>query len=470
MGNNFSHQLDNILRTVGMVADQNNLETYVIGGYVRDLILKIPSKDMDFVVAGSGIELAERVGQRLGCKRDVVVFKNFGTAMIKYRNIELEFVGARKESYNKNSRKPEVQAGTIKDDQLRRDFTINALAISLNEKTFGNLTDPFNGLNDLRNKIIRTPTDPDITFSDDPLRMMRAIRFACRLNFTIEPNTEQAIIKNRERIKIVSTERIIDEINKFMVLEKPSRGWLLMLKTGLLDIILPQLSKLKGVEIREGCGHKDNFYHTMQVLDNVAASSDNIWLRWAALFHDIAKPNVKKFINGAWTFHSHEFLGAKMIPSLFKSLKLPLGEPMKYVQKLVGMHHRAIPISNKEITDSAVRRLMYDAGDDLDDLLLLCEADITSKIEEKRTKFLNNYQIVREKIKQLEQKDFLRTWQPPIDGNYIMKVFDIAPGRLVGQIKDRIKNAILDGEIENSFQAAEKLMFDEGKKYGLTVK
>lgn len=470
MGNNFSHQLDNILRTVGMVADQNNLETYVIGGYVRDLILKIPSKDMDFVVAGSGIELAERVGQRLGCKRDVVVFKNFGTAMIKYRNIELEFVGARKESYNKNSRKPEVQAGTIKDDQLRRDFTINALAISLNEKTFGELTDPFNGLNDLRNKIIRTPTDPDITFSDDPLRMMRAIRFACRLNFTIEPNTEQAIIKNRERIKIVSTERIIDEINKFMVLEKPSRGWLLMLKTGLLDIILPQLSKLKGVEIREGCGHKDNFYHTMQVLDNVAASSDNIWLRWAALFHDIAKPNVKKFINGAWTFHSHEFLGAKMIPSLFKSLKLPLGEPMKYVQKLVGMHHRAIPISNKEITDSAVRRLMYDAGDDLDDLLLLCEADITSKIEEKRTKFLNNYQIVREKIKQLEQKDFLRTWQPPIDGNYIMKVFDIAPGRLVGQIKDRIKNAILDGEIENSFQAAEKLMFDEGKKYGLTVK
>jgi poly(A) polymerase len=465
---NFTHKLDNpIFGHIAAVAKATGFETYVIGGFVRDLLLGIPSKDMDFVVAGSGIDFAQKVGEHLKCKRDVVVYRNFGTAMLKYKGTELEFVGARKESYDRRSRKPVVENGTIEDDQKRRDFTINAMAISMNNDNFGELTDPFNGVRDLENGIIRTPLDPDITFSDDPLRMMRAVRFACRLGFRIEQDTEEAITRNKERISIVSMERICEELNKIMATAKPSAGFILLEKTGLLELILPQLCKLKGVEIKEGRGHKDNFFHTMQVLDNVAAASDNIWLRWAALFHDIAKPNVKKFINGTWTFHSHEFIGAKMIPAIFKHLKLPLDSKMKFVQKMVGMHHRAIPISNNEITDSAVRRLMYDAGEDLDDLMILCEADITSKIEEKKTKFLNNYKIVRHKIKELEQKDFIRTWQPPIDGNYIMESFGLKPCRLVGEIKDCIKDSILDGKIENSFDAAYQLMLAKGAENGL---
>ncbi len=466
---NLRHKLTNpVFGQIAQVANSNKLETYVIGGYVRDLILDIPSKDIDFVVAGSGIDLAQKVADYLHCK-NVQYFKNFGTAMVRYRGVELEFVGARKESYDRNSRKPIVENGTIHDDQLRRDFTINALAISLNQSNFGELTDPFDGLGDLQRGIIRTPLDPDITFSDDPLRMLRAIRFACRLNFTIFKETEEAIARNAKRLEIVSKERIVDELNKIMATAKPSRGFMLLMQTGLLDLILPQLVKLKGVEIKEGKGHKDNFLHTLQVLDNVASMSDNIWLRWAALFHDIAKPNVKKFVNGTWTFHSHEFLGAKMIPQIFKQMKLPLNEKMKYVQKLVGMHHRAIPISNDEITDSAVRRLIYDAGDDLDDLLILCRADITSKIEEKRNRFLNNYNIVGQKIKELEAKDFRRNWQPPIDGNYIMRTFDIQPCRSVGVIKDCIKDSILDGKIENSFEAAYDLMIQKGGELGLTA-
>ncbi len=468
---NLKHKLNHpIFHQISQVAETAGLETYVIGGFVRDLLLGIPSKDMDFVVAGSGIEFAQKVGEHLGCRRNVVVYRNFGTAMLKYKGTELEFVGARKESYDRNSRKPIVEDGTIDDDQKRRDFTINALAISMNAKNFGELTDPFDGLKDLENKIIRTPLDPDITFSDDPLRMLRAVRFACRLGFKIEEKTEEALFRNRERLKIVSKERICEELNKIMATNKPSTGFIQLEKSGLLELILPQLCKLKGVEIKEGRGHKDNFFHTMQVLDNVAANSDNLWLRWSALFHDIAKPNVKKFINGTWTFHSHEFLGAKMIPGIFKELKLPLDAKMKFVQKMVGMHHRAIPISNNEITDSAVRRLMYDAGEDLDDLMILCEADITSKIEEKKAKFLQNYKEVRRKIKALEEKDFRRTWQPPIDGNYIMEVFEIPPSRLVGEIKDCIKDSILDGKIENSFEAAYELMIKKGAEHGISPK
>jgi len=468
---NLKHKLNHpIFHQIAQVAASAGLETYVIGGFVRDLLLGIPSKDMDFVVAGSGIEFAQKVGEHLGCRRNVVVYRNFGTAMLKYKGIELEFVGARKESYDRNSRKPIVENGTIDDDQKRRDFTINALAISMNPQNFGELTDPFNGLSDLDNKIIRTPLDPDITFSDDPLRMLRAVRFACRLGFKIEEKTEEALFRNRERLSIISKERICEELNKIMATAKPSTGFIQLEKSGLLELIIPQLCKLKGVEIKEGRGHKDNFFHTMQVLDNVAANSDNIWLRWSALFHDIAKPNVKKFINGTWTFHSHEFIGAKMIPGIFKELKMPLDTKMKFVQKMVGMHHRAIPISNNEITDSAVRRLMYDAGEDLDDLMILCEADITSKIEEKKAKFLQNYKEVRRKIKALEQKDFRRTWQPPIDGNYIMEVFQIPPSRLVGEIKDCIKDSILDGKIDNSFEAAYQLMLQKGAEHGITPK
>lgn len=452
---------------IAQVAAEKNIKVYVIGGYVRDLLLNIPCKDLDFVVQGSGIEFAEAVGHKLKCKQNVTVFKNFGTAMLRYKGIELEFVGARKESYNRNSRKPIVEEGTLEDDQKRRDFTVNALAISLNSEDYGELVDPFNGLEALKKGIIKTPLDADITFSDDPLRMLRAIRFACRLGFVIESETFNAITRNRDRIEIISKERIVDELDKIMMTKKPSIGFSLLDKCGLLEKILPSLAKLKGVEIKEGKGHKDNFLHTLQVVDNVAQNSDNMWLRYAALFHDIAKPNVKKFNGGTWTFHNHEFIGAKMIPQIFKSLKMPLNDRMKYVQKLVGMHHRAIPISNDEITDSAVRRLMYDAGEDLDDLLLLCEADITSKIEEKKLKFLNNYKTVRRKIKELEQKDFVRTWQPPVDGNLIMETFDLKPSRTVGEIKDVIKDAILDGKIENSFEAAYALMIELGEKHGL---
>ena len=462
------HRLNHpVFSSIAALAAQTNTKVYVIGGYVRDLLLNTPCKDMDFVVQGSGIEFAQALGKQLKCKNSVAVFKNFGTAMLRYKGLELEFVGARKESYNRNSRKPIVEDGTLEDDQKRRDFTINALAISLNAEDYGELTDPFDGLKDLQEKIIRTPLDPDITFSDDPLRMLRAIRFACRLGFTIETETFNALSRNRNRLEIISKERIVEELNKIMQTIKPSAGFILLDKSGLLEKILPQLSKLKGVEIKEGKGHKDNFLHTLQVLDNVAGVSDNIWLRYAALFHDIAKPNVKKFGGNTWTFHNHEFIGAKMIPQIFRTLKLPLDDRMKYVQKLVGMHHRAIPISNDEITDSAVRRLMYDAGEDLDDLLMLCEADITSKIEEKKQKFLNNYKTVRKKIKELEEKDFVRTWQPPVDGNLIMETFGLNPSRAVGIIKDFIKDAILDGQIENSFEAAYNLMLEKGKELNL---
>ncbi|MBR6279457.1 MAG: HD domain-containing protein [Bacteroidales bacterium] len=463
------HRLNHpVFSSISALAGETNTKVYVIGGYVRDLLLNIPCKDMDFVVQGSGIAFAEQLAKKLKCKQGVAVFRNFGTAMLRYKGLELEFVGARKESYNRNSRKPIVEDGTLEDDQKRRDFTVNALAISLNSEDYGELTDPFNGLKDLSEKIIRTPLDPDITFSDDPLRMLRAIRFACRLGFTIESETFKAIFRNRDRIEIISKERIVEELNKIMQTQKPSAGFMLLDKSGLLEKILPQLSKLKGVEIKEGKGHKDNFLHTLQVVDNVSSVSDNIWLRYAALFHDIAKPNVKKFSGNTWTFHNHEFIGAKMIPQIFKFLKMPLDDRMKYVQKLVGMHHRAIPISNDEITDSAVRRLMYDAGEDLDDLLMLCEADITSKIEEKKQKFLNNYKTVRKKIKELEEKDFVRTWQPPVDGNLIMETFGLKPSRTVGEIKDFIKDAILDGKIENSFEAAYNLMLEKGKEFQLT--
>lgn len=465
---NLRHKLDDpIFGHIAIVAERTGLETYVIGGFVRDLLLGIPSKDIDFVVAGSGIDFAQKVGEHLRCKRDVVVYRNFGTAMLRYKGRELEFVGARKESYDRGSRKPVVENGTIEDDQKRRDFTINAMAISMNKDNYGELTDPFDGVGDLHGGIIRTPLDPDTTFSDDPLRMLRAIRFACRLGFRIEEETEKSIARNKERISIVSMERIADELNKMIATNKPSQAFVLLEKTGLLEYIIPQLCRLRGVEVKDGRGHKEIFLHTLQVLDNVAAASENVWLRWAALFHDIAKPNVKKFINGTWTFHSHEFVGAKMVPALFKQLKLPLDSKMKYVQKMVGMHHRAIPISNDDISDSAVRRLMFDAGMDLDDLMILCEADITSKIEEKKIKFLNNYKIVRRKIKELEQKDFRRTWQPPIDGNYIMQTFDLRPCRLVGLIKDCIKDSILDGKIENTFEAARELMLRKGAENGL---
>ncbi len=456
-----------VFRIISLTAKESGTKVYVIGGYVRDLLLKKECKDLDFVVRGSGIDFARKVAKKLKCDKEIAVYKNFGTAMIHYKGVELEFVGARKESYNRNSRKPIVEEGTLEDDQKRRDFTINALAISLNEEDYGQLTDPFGGVEDLENKIIKTPLNPDETFSDDPLRMLRAIRFACRLGFRIQEETFEAIKKNKDRIEIVSKERIVDEISKIMLTEKPSKGFLMLDKCGLLEKIIPELSKLKGVEIREGKGHKDNFLHTLQVLDNVAISSQNLWLRFAALFHDIAKPLTKKFIGGTWTFHNHEFIGAKMIPQIFKNLKMPLNEKMKYVKKLVGMHHRAIPISNDEITDSAVRRLMYDAGEDLDDLLILCEADITSKIEEKKQKFLNNYQIVRKKIKELEQKDFVRTWQPPVDGNLIMETFNLKPCRIVGEIKDTIKDSILDGKIENTYEAAYKLMIELGEKRNL---
>lgn len=469
---NFKNKLESkYFKLLNQISEEKNIEVYVIGGWVRDLLLNIQSVDIDFVTNSSGIELAQNLASKLNVDSSKVsFFKNFGTAMIKYKGIELEFVGARKESYRRGSRKPIVEDGTIEDDQKRRDFTINALAISLNTNNLGELIDPFDGLKDLQNKIIKTPLEPNITFSDDPLRMLRAIRFACRLDFEIEENTFKAISNNAKRIEIVSKERIVDELNKIMATKKPSRGFDMLLKTGLLELIMPWLVKLKGVDVIDGRGHKDNFFHTMEVLDNVAVNSNNIWLRWSALLHDIGKPMVKKFTNGVWTFHSHEFVGAKMIPQIFKALKMPLNEKMKYVQKIVSMHHRAIPISNNDITDSAVRRLMYDAGEDLDDLMILCEADITSKIVGKREKFLQNYQIVRQKIKDLEQKDFVRTWQPPIDGNYIMETFDLKPSREVGLIKDCIKNSILDGIIENSFEAAKELMLKKAEEFGLKPK
>lgn len=457
-----------IFEIITSVADEMNLECYAIGGYVRDLFLHRPSKDIDIVTVGRGIDLAQAIANRLGKKAHLSVFRNFGTAQIKYKEIELEFVGARKESYDRNSRKPIVEDGTLKDDQDRRDFTINALAICLNKDRLGELLDPFGGLEDMERLIIRTPLDPDITFSDDPLRMMRAIRFSSQLGFDIESETFDAITRNKDRIKIVSEERIIDELNKIVLSPMPSVGFLQLDQTGLLSIIFPELVALKGAETKDGVGHKDNFYHTLMVLDNIARKTDNLWLRWAAIFHDIAKPATKRWDPKlGWTFHNHNFIGEKMIPDIFRRLKLPLNEKMKYVQKMVSLHMRPQVLVDEDISDSAVRRLLFEAGDDIDDLMTLCEADITSKNPDKVRRYINNFSLVRQKFKDIEEKDHVRNFQPPIDGQEIMDIFGLAPGPEVGRLKSAIKDAILDGVVPNDYNAVYDYLMKKAEKIGL---
>ncbi|PCJ83422.1 MAG: tRNA nucleotidyltransferase [Flavobacteriales bacterium] len=457
-----------IFKIISEAAEKSDVRAFVIGGYVRDLLLNRPCKDIDIVVEGSGIEMAKKVAKADGKQRKVHVFKNFGTAMLTWDDYQIEFVGARKESYRKDSRKPIVENGTIEDDQLRRDFTINTLSLSLEKEKFGELFDPFGGMQDLNTKIIRTPLEPSQTYSDDPLRMMRAIRFASQLNFNVDKNSLEAISQNKERIRIVSQERITEELNKIILSPKPSGGFKLLFNTGLLDLIFPEMAQLQGVDLIDGKAHKDNFYHTLKVLDNISKNTENLWLRWAAILHDIAKPATKYFDKShGWTFHGHEDKGARMVPKIFRNLRLPLDEKMRYVQKLVRLHLRPIALVKDEVTDSGLRRVLFESGDDLEDLMTLCEADITSKNEKKVQRYLKNFKTVRQKMKDVEARDHIRNFQPPVSGKLIMETFGIKPCREIGIIKTAIKEAILEGEIKNDTKTAFDYMLKKGKELGL---